>query len=193
MVELEEAVQPKSETLAAKEYLNQLQQLQADFANYKRRVERQREEEVKLANEELIVKLLPVLDDFGRALKNISGQITNEDWERGMRLVEHHLKSILEKEGLNQIESKGREFDPEVHEAVFTEEGGPDEQGKVSAVTREGYRLHDKVIRPAQVSVVKGIKRESQPIMPRNIPIRRGGGVRWKDSIFAPGARELFL
>ncbi|MCP4646361.1 MAG: nucleotide exchange factor GrpE, partial [bacterium] len=180
MIETEQRAQNEEETLTREDNFNQLQRLKADFANYKRRMEQEHEEQTRMANEELIKKLLPVLDDFGRALASMPDESSSKEWGKGMRMVEHNLNSILEKEGLSKIEAKDQEFDPSEHEAVFTEEGKPEEQGNVKEIVSDGYRLHHKVIRPTQVSVIKGVKSESQPVATKSIPIRRGGDVRWK-------------
>lgn len=169
--------------------IDQLRRVQADFANYKRRVENASEERTRMANEELVTKLLPVLDNFDLALKNMPNEEGSEDWNEGIGLIEKHLRSILEKEGLRKIEAEGCEFDPKKHEAVCTEQGKSDDQGKVNSVIREGYWFHDKVIRPVQVSVIKGTTQEPQPIP----TVRKGGYVRWRGSRAAPVVRGIYL
>ena len=198
MIEETKAILDEEEKTEHQDYLAQISSLQADFANYKRRIEREHDEREKMANEKLLVKLLPVLDDFDRALVNIPDENGNKDWIKGMKLVDYQLKSTLENEGLSEIKAMGQQFDPQEHEAIFTEEGNAEEQGKISSVIRKGYRLHDKVIRPAQVSVIKGIKPEPQPvarpITTRTIPITRGGDARWiRRSRPVPNARGMFL
>jgi len=173
--------------------IDQLRRVQADFANYKRRVENASEERTRMVNEELVTKLLPVLDNFDLALKHMPIEEGSEDWNKGIALIEKHLRSILEKEGLRKIEAEGCEFDPEKHEAVCTQQGKLDDQEKVNSVIREGYRFHDKVIRPAQVSVIKGTTPEPSPIPTRRIPMRKGGDVRWRGSRAAPVVREIYL
>ena len=198
MIEETKAILNEEEKTEHQDYLAQISSLQADFANYKRRIEREHDEKEKMANEKLLIKLLPVLDDFDRALENIPDENGNKDWVKGMKLVDYQLKSTLENEGLSKIKAMGQQFDPQEHEAIFTEEGNAEEQGKISSVIRKGYRLHDKVIRPAQVSVIKGIKIEPQPVTRpatrRTIPITRGGDARWtRRSRAAPNARGMFL
>lgn len=145
--------QPNTEV---EEYRDLLQRLQADFVNYKRRVEREREEQTKSANRELILKLLPVLDDFARALGTVPEEMADADWVQGMALIERKLRATLEEEGLERIDAEGRDFDPWEHEAVFCEHSSDHDEGKVKAVLRDGYKLYDRVIRPAQVVVAKG-------------------------------------
>ena len=144
------------------EYKGLLQQFQADFTNYKRRVEREREEQSKYATGELILKLLPVLDDFDNALSSVPEETAEADWVRGIALIERKLRAALEEEGMSRIEAEGEAFDPREHEAVCTEpceEGG---DSKVKTVLRTGYRLHDRVIRPAQVSGGRGVSQSEE-------------------------------
>ena len=181
------------DTATSSEDVDQLRRIQADFVNYKRRVENASEERTRMANEELVTKLLPILDNFDLALKNMPNEEGSQDWNEGIALIEKHLRSILEKEGLRKIEAEGCEFDPEKHEAVCTEQGKLADQEKVNSVIREGYRFHDKVIRPAQVSVIMSTTPEPSPIPTRRIPMRKGGDVRWRGSRAAPVARGMYL
>jgi molecular chaperone GrpE len=151
-----EPSEPEQTNTEAEEYRDLLQRLQADFVNYKRRVEREREEQTKSANRELILKLLPVLDDFARALGTVPQEMADADWVQGMALIERKLMATLEEEGLKRIGAEGKDFDPWEHEAVFCEQSSDNDEGKVKAVFRDGYKLHDRVIRPAQVVVAKG-------------------------------------
>ena len=144
--------EPKEPNDKEKEYLDLLQRLKADFVNYKRRVEREREQEIKSADRDLILKLLPVTDDFRRALDSVPAEMAEDDWVKGMALIERKLMAMLEGEGLKRIDAEGKEFDPRDHEAVLCEEGS-DHNVRVKAILRDGYRLHDRVIRPAQVIV----------------------------------------
>ena len=146
-------------TAKEKEYLELLQRSQADFINYKRRVEREREEQAKFAEAELISKLLPILDDFNRAQRAMPPEIAEADWARGIELVKKKLMGVLEEQGLSKVEAEGKDFDPQEHEALVYEESDEYEEGKVKAVISDGYRLHGRVIRPAQVAVSRGIKR----------------------------------
>lgn len=151
-----EPSEPEQPNTEAEEYRDLLQRLQADFVNYKRRVEREREEQTKSANRELILKLLPVLDDFAHALGTVPQELADAEWVQGMALIERKLRATLEKEGLKSIDAEGKDFDPWEHEAVFCEQSSDHDEGKVKAVFRDGYKLHDRVIRPAQVVVSKG-------------------------------------
>jgi molecular chaperone GrpE len=122
----------------------------ADFENYKRRAAREREEYVVLANERLIGELLPVLDDLERAL-NAATEHEEAQLEEGVRLVHRSLAGLLERHGVRPIETDGQ-FDPHVHEALLSQPSEADE-GSVIDVIQKGYRLGDRVVRPARVVV----------------------------------------
>jgi molecular chaperone GrpE len=139
-----------------KEYLDLLQRTQADFINYKHRVERERDEQAKFAKADLILKLLPVLDDFSHAQETMPREIAKADWAKGIKLIERRLMTILEDEGVSKIEAEGKDFDPWEHDALSYEESDEYKEGKVKAVFRDGYRLNGRFIRPAQVAVSKG-------------------------------------
>jgi molecular chaperone GrpE len=137
----------------ADEYLDSWKRAQADFINYKRRAELEKMEMGVYANTQLILTLLPVLDDFERAFNAISHKHAKTDWMDGIRLVEKKLKTILEAQGLSPIKAVGETFDPNLHEALMHTKG---EDGIVVQEMQKGYKLHDKVIRPSQVAVGNG-------------------------------------
>jgi len=142
---------------AGEDYKADLQRMAADFSNYRKRNEAERTEFAKFAKADLITKLLDVLDGYDRALasvpEDVKGQPGNT-WVEGMWLVERKLRQILDTEGLEPVESLGKPFDPYVHEAVaYVESDQP--EGTVIAEHQKAYRLHDRVIRPALVSVAK--------------------------------------
>ncbi len=146
------------EEVSAKErgYLELLQRTQADFINYRHRVEQERDEQSKLASVDLILKLLPILDDFSRAQEAMPTEIAEADWAKGVELIKRNLMAVLEEEGVSRIEAEGKEFDPREHEALSYEESDEYEEGKVKAVFSDGYRLNGRVLRPAQVAVSRG-------------------------------------
>ncbi len=127
-----------------KEYLEQLQRLQAEFDNYRKRVEREKQEIYNNANEKLITRLLDILDSFELALKH------NAD--EGVKMIYSQLYSLLESHGLKKIEATGK-FNPEVHEALIQEEG--EEDGIIIEELQKGYILNNKVIRPSKVKISK--------------------------------------
>jgi molecular chaperone GrpE len=141
----------------ADENLRALQRTAADFANYRRRIEEERQGLSTFSNAMLIGKLLAVLDDFDRALQNVP-EDTHEGWVDGVRLVERKLRSLLEAEGVTQIEALGQPFDPNLHEAVDTEETADHPDNQVIGELQRGYRLGDRVLRPSLVRVANNPK-----------------------------------
>jgi molecular chaperone GrpE len=138
------------------EYLALAQRVQADFLNYKRRVEQEREEQARQSQARLMLRLLPVLDDLERAMDSVRADLAGLHWVQGIVQINRKLHNVLESEGLERIDSVGQEFDPRQHEAVVHEESSPDQAGKVLAVLQSGYKLNGKVIRPAMVKVGRG-------------------------------------
>lgn len=136
------------------ELTNDLKRMTADFANYRKRNEAERTEFAKFAKAELIAKLLDVLDGYDRALATVPDDLRGQPWVEGMWLVERKLRRVLESEGLEPIDSLGKPFDPYLHEAVAHVESDEPE-GTVIQEHQKAYRLHDRVIRPALVTVAK--------------------------------------
>ncbi len=137
----------------ADSYLASWQRAQADFTNYKRRNEQEREQTRKLANSELILALLPALDDLERALGSVPSQLAELPWVDGIRLIERKFRASLESQGLTAIKAKGKPFDPNLHEAAMHSRG---KEGMVVEELQRGYKLHDKVLRPSMVVVGNG-------------------------------------
>ena len=135
------------------------QRAQADFINYKRRSEQEREETVKFANSALMFSLLSILDDWERALASIPDELANLSWVDGIRLIERKLRAVLEAQGLSPIEAVGEPFDPNLHEAAMQGKG---EEGIVVAEMQKGYKFHDRVIRPAKVVVGNGEEEQEE-------------------------------
>lgn len=142
----------------AESYLANWQRAQADFINFKRRIEQERNETVRFANATLMLTMLPVLDDLERALENVSEKLSGLTWVDGIALIYRKLQAILEGHGLSEIKALGEPFDPNLHEAVLYGEG---EEGKVIEELQKGYKLHDRVLRPTMVKVGKA-KEESK-------------------------------
>jgi len=132
---------------------DRLLRLAADFDNYKKRVAREREEYVALANARLLAELLPVLDDLERAL-SAAEQHEEAQLEEGVRLVHRSLASLLERHGIELIETDGK-LDPHVHEALLSQPSEEAESGAVINVVQKGYKLGDRVVRPARVIVAE--------------------------------------
>lgn len=149
----------EEEKAKAERYLNNWQRAEADFDNYRKRVEQERSERDRFANMVLILNLLPVLDDFERAFNSLPAKLVQLTWIDGIRLIYHKLQATLEARGLSEIKTVGENFDPTVHEALSQGEG---EEGKVIEELQKGYKLHDRVIRPAIVVVGKGKEEEKK-------------------------------
>ena len=127
--------------------------LAADFDNYRKRVAREHSELTARANERLVNELLPVLDDLERALE-AAAEHEEAKLEEGVQLVHRSLAALLERHGLKEIETEGA-FDPHVHEALLAQPAEGAEEGSVLQVLQKGYRLGDKVLRPARVIVAE--------------------------------------
>jgi molecular chaperone GrpE len=133
------------------EHLNDLKRVAAEFENYRKRVLRDQESLVARAHERLVKELLPVLDDLERALA-AAEEHEEAKLEEGVRLVHRELAAALEREGLAEIETNGV-FDPHVHEALLSQPSSDQAEGTVLEVVQKGYRLGDRVLRPARVVV----------------------------------------
>ncbi|MDI9471305.1 MAG: nucleotide exchange factor GrpE [Bacillota bacterium] len=129
--------------------------LQAEYQNYRSRTQKEKEALLSYANEKLLLHLLPVLDNFARA-KSIMGQIEGgEAFTEGIELIERSLDEFVKKESLEPLEAVGEAFDPNMHHAVLMEEAEGTPEGIVLEVLQTGYKLRDKIIRPAMVKVSK--------------------------------------
>jgi molecular chaperone GrpE len=135
------------------EHLDDLKRVAAEFENYRKRVTRDQASLAARAHERLVKELLPVLDDLERALE-AGAEHEEAKLEEGVRLVQRELREALGKEGLVEIETNGR-FDPHVHEALLSQPSDQDE-GAILEVLQKGYRLGDRVLRPARVVVSQG-------------------------------------
>lgn len=134
------------------EYLEKYQRLLADFNNYKKREEKSKEDFKKFAVSGLVEKLLTVLDNFDRALKNADPE---DPFVKGIIMTRDELLKILQKEGLEEIPSDNELFDPNVHQAVMTEESDTVKPNYIIETFQKGYKLNNRVIRPAMVKVSK--------------------------------------
>ncbi len=143
----------EDERAKAQSYMQSWQRAAADFQNFKRRVEEERSETARFANAALIINLLPLIDDLDRALQNVDTHLAGLTWVDGIRLIHRKFQALLEMVGVEEIQADGETFDPSQHEAVSQ---GPGEENKVIAVVQKGYRLGDRVIRPAMVVVGQG-------------------------------------
>ncbi len=141
----------------ADEYLAGLQRERAEFNNYRRRTTEEREQMLGLAGEDLIRKVLSIADDFDLAIDNRPAELADNSWAEGVTAIDRKLRALLESEGVTAIEaSPGTQFDPRQHEAIANVPGTGRPEGDVVDVVRRGYKLRDRVIRPALVAVAEG-------------------------------------
>jgi len=165
-------VETENVTIPLKDYAAQLEELddlrkktdefsdgwqreRAEFANYRKRVERDREMERQNSKIDVIKKYLAVHDDFERAMKNIPAESTQAAWLDGLKLIDQKLKNLLEGEGITAIPVENMAFDPALHEAISHEENPDFESGQIIEVVQQGYVIGERVIRPALVRVAK--------------------------------------
>ncbi|RCK72124.1 MAG: Heat shock protein GrpE [Anaerolineae bacterium] len=154
---LEEDLQTKLNELEKKanEYLEGWQRARAEFANYKKRIEREQAQTYQLASSAVLKKFLEVVDDMERALKNCPPEIAGTEWTQGIELIYRKVLSLLEAEGVSKIEAEGQLFDPNLHEAISHEEVEGYQEGQIIEVVKQGYRVGDRVLRPAMVRVAR--------------------------------------
>lgn len=146
----------KSKAAKADEFYDRLLRVSADFDNYKKRMARERTETIKSANESLIQRLLPVLDNFEAALNAANnGNVSLDNFKTGVSMIYQQLKNVLSEFGLEEINAVNAKFDPLVHEALSQMETDDAEEGEVVAQIRKGYMLNSKLMRPAAVVVAK--------------------------------------
>jgi molecular chaperone GrpE len=138
----------------ADEFLLALQRERAEFQNFKRRTSEERMRDLGLAGEDLIRKVLNLADDFDRAIDTRPAAIADDAWFEGIAAIDRKLRALLESEGVTTIDaSPGRPFDPREHEAITNVPGTGHADGEIVEEVRRGYRLRDRVIRPALVAV----------------------------------------
>jgi len=143
----------REEQQKAEEYLDLLRRTQADFVNYRRRINQELAEGRIAAQSNLLSQLLPVLDDFGRALGTIPPELATHPWVQGLFLIARRFTTLLEQLGVQRIGTPGEPFDPHWHEAITKETRADVPEGTILHVSQPGYTLGERVIRPAQVSV----------------------------------------
>jgi molecular chaperone GrpE len=139
------------------EYLDALQRLKAEFDNYRKRVARDQQELAARAHERLVKELVPILDDLERALEAVAKH-EEAQLEEGVRLVHRSLADLLAREGLTEVETAGR-FDPHTQEALLSQPSD-EEEGSVIQVLQKGYKLGDRVLRPARVVISQGAEQQ---------------------------------
>lgn len=150
-----EELKARIEALSAQseEYMQRLARSQADFDNFRKRTVREKEELGKYASSKLIAELIPVIDNFGRALDTRPEGEASESFVKGVEMIYRQFDSVLQAEGLTTMETVGQPFNPEFHQAVMQVESDEHEEGIVVEELQKGYMLKDKVLRPAMVKV----------------------------------------
>lgn len=143
----------EEEKAAAEAESERYMRLMAEFQNYKRRAAKEKTDTLQYANEKIVGDLLPVIDNFERALATETDDI--EGYAKGMQLIFEQFKKALENAGLEEIKAMDEEFDPNVHNAVMTDNIEDKDDGKITKVLQKGYKLRDKVVRPSMVAVNK--------------------------------------
>ncbi|MDR1721419.1 MAG: nucleotide exchange factor GrpE [Methanobrevibacter sp.] len=157
LAENQEVINKKDEEL--QEYLSHIQRLQADYENLKRQSEKNRQDIIAFANENLIMNILDSYEDLERALNQSKNE---KELREGLELIYSKLKSTLEKEGLQEIEAKGEKFDPFKHEALMVDNSPDCEDGIIVEELMKGYTLKDKVIKYSKVKVCRNKKKEDE-------------------------------
>lgn len=135
-------------------YLLVAQRIQADFENYKKRTQKEKEEFANYANTDLILQILPILDNFRLATKHLPQDLKDNNWAQGVLQIEKQLEQIIKDMGLEEIKSVGEKFDSNSHDAVEEVES-EEEKGIITEEVQKGYKLKDKIIRHAKVKVSK--------------------------------------
>lgn len=150
-------LQAELEQLGAKseEYLDGWQRERAEFANYRRRVERERETSQQNITGNIVRRYLEVVDDLERALKNRPNEGDGAAWAEGIELIYRKMLNLIEAEGVQPMGAEGQPFDPNLHEAISHEDDPDRESGEIIEVIKSGYTLGDRVLRPALVRVAR--------------------------------------
>lgn len=139
----------------AAEYLEGWQRARAEFSNYKKRVDRELQDAYSRAAGDVITRYLTILDDLERALQDVPKDEKTANWAQGIDLIYRKMKAMIEAEGVEVIEAEGQPFDPNLHEAISHEESEELKGGYIIDVVQQGYRMGDRVLRPAMVRVAK--------------------------------------
>jgi molecular chaperone GrpE len=139
----------------AQEYLDGWQRSRAEFANYRKRVDREQQETYSRASAAVLTRFLTIMDDIERALKDRPAEGDINAWANGIELIYRKFEALLEAEGVEPIEAEGMRFDPNFHEAITHEDNGDFDAGQIIEVIQRGYKKDDRVLRPALVRVAK--------------------------------------
>jgi len=138
------------------EYLDGWQRARAELANARKRFQREQEQAYANAQADVLARLLPIVDDFGRAFETLPHNLSGLTWIEGMALIRHKLHALLEQNGVEPIEAVGQEFDPFLHQAITHEPSDTVAVGHVISELQKGYKMGDRVLRPSMVRVSAG-------------------------------------
>jgi len=160
-----EALRQELEEARAKEaeYLDGWQRARAELSNARKRFQREQQQAYANAKADLLVRLLPIVDDFERAFETLPDDLSSDTWVKGIKLVQHKAQGLLEQEGVEPIDAVGHEFDPFRHQAVTHEPSDEVPEGHVIAEMQRGYIVGDRVLRPGMVRVSAGPPPEPEP------------------------------
>jgi molecular chaperone GrpE len=146
-------------------YKNIAQRAQADLVNFKNRVAEERESTYVIIVSRFVSNLLPILDNFNRAVTSMP---TDDLWFQGFQMIEKSLHDLIESEGITKTATPGIEFDPNLHEAIMAIEDNTKKDGTIADIIAQGYKLKDRIIRPAQVTVIRNKAKEDDIIEEEN-------------------------
>lgn len=150
-----EETAPKNEAEKTNDGQEQLLRLKADLENTKKRLERDKQEAIKYANEKLLVQILPIVDNLDRALASLLEGHNPEMVAKGLKLAQEELHQVLELHGVQLVKGLGEDFDPQVHEAVGVVEKEGAKEGSIVEEVQRGYLLNGRLIRPSRVRIAK--------------------------------------
>lgn len=152
---VDEVIQDSDDLVESEELRNQLIRLQADFSNYKKRMEKEREGYIDLGVKKLALDILPVIDNLERALKSIEEYANDDEIFKGINLIDDQLLEVLAKNNITEIKANGEKFDPNLHHAVAMVDSEDLESDMIVDVLQKGYQINESVLRPSMVRVSK--------------------------------------
>lgn len=152
---VDEVIEDSDDLVESEELRNQLIRLQADFSNYKKRMEKEREGYIDLGVKKLALDILPVIDNLERALKSIEEYANDDEIFKGINLIDDQLLEVLSKNNITEIKANGEKFDPNLHHAVAMVDSEDLESDMIVDVLQKGYQINESVLRPSMVRVSK--------------------------------------
>lgn len=152
---VDEVIEDSDDLVESEELKNQLIRLQADFSNYKKRMEKEREGYIDLGVKKLALDILPVIDNLERALKSIEEYANDDEIFKGINLIDDQLLEVLSKNNITEIKANGEKFDPNLHHAVAMVDSEDLESDMIVDVLQKGYQINESVLRPSMVRVSK--------------------------------------